>query len=83
MSRTGHYGDGMVLAHAAQLYKRPVIVLSDSAPIVFEAPDIRHFKPIRLGWLALETSSAKNHYVSAESDNQPGKDNSEAVNCLS
>ena len=71
MSRSGHYGDGMVLAHAAQLYKRPVIVLSDSAPIVFDVPGFGDVRPIKLGWLALGQSSVKNHYVSA--DNQPGK----------
>ena len=72
MSRSGQYGDGMVLAHAAQLYKRPVIVLSDSAPIVFDVPAIGDVEPIKLGWLALGTSSTKNHYVSA--DHQSGTD---------
>ena len=67
MSQSGHYGDGVVLAYAAHLYKRPVIVLSDSAPIVFDVPTCGDVKPIKLGWLALSKSSAKNHYVSAYS----------------
>lgn len=66
MSRQGIYGDGIVLAHASRLYKRPIVVLSDDSPIVFEPMDVSDAEPIQLGWLAVgDNEVEKNHYVSA------------------
>jgi len=75
MSRLSEYGDGIVLAHAARLYKRPIIVLSNGSPIFFESADVPvDAEPIILGWMVVGNhSSEKNHYVSPIRQSQSGK----------
>lgn len=65
MSEPGEWGDGIVLAMAARIYNRPVIVLSkDNPPISFSVPDTpKTADPIVLGYISISGTSNKDHYV--------------------
>ena len=63
MSRLGIYGDGIVLANASCLYKRPLFYRT--TPRLFEPLEVSDAEPIQLGWLAVgDNKLEKNHYVS-------------------
>ena len=66
MSKNGEWGDGLILANAAELYGRKILVHSETeTPIMFSstatsASTADH--PIHLGYVG--SRSNRNHYVS-------------------
>jgi hypothetical protein len=72
MSKSGVYGDSIMLSAAGKLYGRSITVLGldnelrtvlDSTS-VFESPTTTGLQPITLGYYALSGSHKRNHYAS-------------------